>query len=332
VKVAKQTYLLERKIGGKMTGKIIDGNAIAERIKKEIRDEIEKLKKKHNGSPCLTAVCIGENPATKVYVKNQKQTCEEVGIEYGMEQLDGKIKEEELLGKINELNKSDRITGIIIQMPVPNHINARKIQMSVAPDKDVEVMTPPNLGNLVYAGINPVVAPCTALSVVECLKSTGVELKGKETVIVGHSEIVGKPVTLMLLSSLLESVTPTVCHIATRDLTSYTKRAEILIVAVGKAGLIKGDMVKDGAIVIDVGINRVNVKDEKGNDVIDEKTGKQKKKTVGDVVFEDAVKRASFITPVPGGVGAVTTVLLLKNVLHLWKMRLGEPDITYKIL
>ncbi len=315
-----------------MSAKIIDGNEIASKIKENIKLEIEKLKMSTKKTPVLCAIQAGENPASKVYIKNQKNSCEEVGIEYKLLQLSENITEDELLGTVNDLNKDNSVTGLILQMPLPKNINPKKIQMSIAPDKDVEGITPPNLGMLVYAGVNPVVAPCTALAVLECLKSTNIELKGKETVIVGHSEIVGKPLTLMLLSSLFESVTPTVCHIATKNLKDHTLRAEILIVAVGKAGLITKDMVKEGVIVIDVGINRIPVKDEKGNLIIDEKTGKPKTKIVGDVVFEEVNKKASFITPVPGGVGAVTTVMLLKNLLHLWKMQLGEKNITYNLL
>ncbi|MFB0528222.1 MAG: bifunctional 5,10-methylenetetrahydrofolate dehydrogenase/5,10-methenyltetrahydrofolate cyclohydrolase, partial [bacterium] len=177
-------------------------------------------------------------------------------------------------------------------------------------------MNPSNMGMLVYG--SPRLAPCTALAAMELLKSTGVDIKGKEVTVVGHSEIVGKPITLFLLSSILESATPTVCHIATRDLASHTRNAEILIVAVGKAGLIKGDMIKQGAIVIDVGINRVPVLDETGKAVLDSE-GKRKMKTVGDVVFEEAVEKASYITPVPGGVGPLTVVMLLRNTLTAYK-------------
>ncbi len=296
-----------------MTAKIIDGNKIAETIKQEVKSEISKLSQK----PTLVAIQVGDNPSSRVYIKNQKASCEEVGIEYNLIQLAENISENELLGGIEKINKDEKVTGVILQMPIPAHINSRKAQMAITPEKDVEGVTPGNLGKLLYAEIKPVVAPCTALSVMECIKSTGVEIKGKDAVVVGHSEIVGKPVNLMLLSSLLESATPTVCHIATKDLSSHTKNAEILIVAVGKAGLIKGNMIKEGAIVIDVGINRVPVKDEKGNPVIDEKTGKPKMKTVGDVVYDEAINVAGYITPVPGGVGAVTTVMLLKNLLNI---------------
>ncbi|MEW6040061.1 MAG: bifunctional 5,10-methylenetetrahydrofolate dehydrogenase/5,10-methenyltetrahydrofolate cyclohydrolase [Elusimicrobiota bacterium] len=315
-----------------MPAKIIDGNLIAEKIKSELKSELGTLKLKTGKPPVLAAVQVGENPASKVYIRNQKQYCEETGIEYHLVQTDENVGEEKIQDEISKLNSDEDVTGIILQMPLPQSVNPKKLQMQIASSKDVEGITPPNLGMLVYSEISPVVAPCTALSVIECIKSTEVEIKGKETVIVGHSEIVGKPVTLMLLSSLLSSATPTVCHIATKDLKTHTGRADILIVAVGKPGLIRGDMVKEGAIIIDVGINRIPLLDEKGNKVIDEKTGKPKFKTVGDVAFDEVLPKASFITPVPGGVGAVTTVMLIKNLLNLWKMQLGESGITHKIL
>jgi methylenetetrahydrofolate dehydrogenase (NADP+)/methenyltetrahydrofolate cyclohydrolase len=173
-------------------------------------------------------------------------------------------------------------------------------------------MHPANMGLLVYG--EPRIAPCTAMGAIELFKTTGVPLKGLDVVIVGHSEIVGKPLNLLLLQSMMESATPTVCHIATRDLASHTRRADVLFVAVGKAGLIKGDMIKEGAIVVDIGINRIPVLDESGNKVLDDK-GKPKMKTVGDVVFDEAVEKASTITPVPGGVGLLTVVMLMKNTV-----------------
>ncbi|MCK4262297.1 bifunctional 5,10-methylenetetrahydrofolate dehydrogenase/5,10-methenyltetrahydrofolate cyclohydrolase, partial [bacterium] len=220
---------------------------------------------------------------------------------------------------IEKLNEDAKVTGIILQMPVPQQINSRKVQTAISPSKDVEGMNPVNMGMLIYGQAK--VAPCTARGAMELLRSSGVELKGKEVTVVGHSEIVGKPITLMLLESLMESPTPTVCHIATKDLAEHTKKADILIVAVGKAGLIKGDMIKEGAIVIDIGINRVPVLDEKGNPVLNEK-GKPKKKTVGDVVFEEAVQRVSYISPVPGGVGPLTTAMLLKNTVECAKAQI----------
>jgi len=299
-----------------VAGKIIDGKSLATKFKEDINREVGQLKERHKVTPLLTAIQVGENPASRVYIKNQKKSCEEMGIDYRLHELPEATSEEELLQFVEKLNTDDKVTGIILQMPLPQQINGRRVQMAITPMKDVEGMNPSNMGMLVYG--NPRLAPCTALAAMELLKSTGVDIKGKEVTVVGHSEIVGKPITLFLLSSILESATPTVCHIATRDLASHTRNAEILIVAVGKAGLIKGDMIKQGAIVIDVGINRVPVLDETGKPVVDSE-GKRKMKTVGDVVFEEAVEKASYITPVPGGVGPLTVVMLLRNTLAACK-------------
>lgn len=298
-----------------VTAKLLDGEALAGKIKEGLKKEIEELKRK-GITPSLAAVQVGENPASRVYIRNQRKSTEEVGIDYQLHELVETTSEEELLRFIEELNWDSKVTGVILQMPVPGQINARRAQMTISPSKDVEGMNPVNMGMLVYGQAK--VAPCTARGAMELLRSSGVELKGKEVTVVGHSEIVGKPITLMLLESLMESPTPTVCHIATKDLAQHTKRADILIVAVGKAGLIKGDMVKEGAIVIDIGINRVPLLDEKGNPVLNEK-GKPKKKTVGDVVFEEAAEKASYISPVPGGVGPLTTAMLLKNTVECAK-------------
>jgi methylenetetrahydrofolate dehydrogenase (NADP+)/methenyltetrahydrofolate cyclohydrolase len=192
-------------------------------------------------------------------------------------------------------------------MPLPEHIDAEKVQEAIVPSKDVEGVNPQNMGLLVYGW--PGLAPCTALAVMELIKSTGTSIKGKQVTLVGHSALVGKPLTLLLLSSEFDSATTTVCHIATKDLAAHTRGAEILIVAVGKPGLITGDMIKEGAMVIDVGINRVDGK------------------IVGDVVFEEAKQKASLITPVPGGVGPVTTAMLLKNAVEAWKIQLGFDSI-----
>jgi len=306
-----------------VSAKIIDGKSLAANFKEDIEREVRELKERHKVIPLLTAIQVGENPASAVYVKSQRKSCEEVGIDYQLQELPEATSEEELLKFVEKLNRDDKVNGIILEMPLPPKINARRVQMAITPMKDVEGMSPSNMGMLVYG--NPRLAPCTALAAMELLKSTGVDIKGKEVTVVGHSEIVGKPITLFLLSSVLESATPTVCHIATRDLASHTRNAEILIVAVGKAGLIKGDMIKDGVIIIDVGINRVPILDERGKPVLDSE-GKPKMKTVGDVVFEEAIEKASYITPVPGGVGPLTVVMLLRNTLTACKWQMEKKE------
>jgi len=298
----------------KVAAQPIDGKAVAKRVKEKLKKEIVELKEKHESSPLLLAVQVGENPASVAYLKSQKKGCEEVGINYQVQQLSQEVSEEELIQFIKEKNQDSKITGIILQMPLPEQIDAEKVQETIDPSKDVEGVNPQNMGLLMYGW--PGLVPCTALAVMELIKSTGTSIKGKQVALVGHSSLVGKPLALLLLSSPFDSATTTVCHIATRDLAVHTRRAEILIVAVGKPGLIKGDMIKEGAIVIDVGINRVEGK------------------IVGDVVFEEAREKASLITPVPGGVGPVTTAMLLKNTVEAWKIQLGfdfRADIKWKM-
>lgn len=314
-----------------MPSQIIDGVKIAERIKREVQKELLNLKNIYAITPKVVSIVVGEESSTKIYINNQCKICDELGIKLEPLYLDEKITQFEIEHKISELNNDETVNGIMLNLPLPQHLNSRKLQNTISPKKDVEGITAENLGKLLYAETPLIVAPCTALAIIECLKETKVELKGKKTVIVGHSEIVGKPVLLMLLSSLYNSVTPTVCHIATKNLAEHTKQAEILIVAVGKPNLITADMIKEGAIVIDVGINKVKALDTNGKEIIDEKTGKPKTKIVGDVDFENVSKKASFITPVPGGVGSITTCILTKNLINLIKLQLGIPVDGYKI-
>ena len=286
-----------------MSAKLIEGEPIAERIKEEARRAVARMP----APPKLAAVLATDNPGAKLYAKSQESACAEVGIEYELhdpEKTGPLGTAEDMKEYIRKLNADAGLSGIILLMPVPEGVNAREVQLEIAPEKDVEGVHPANIGRLFYGDFS--LAPCTPHAVVTMLRETGVDLKGKETVVVGHSEIVGKPTLIMLLQSLMESPTVTCCHIATRDLAFHTKRADVLIVAAGKAGLVRGDMVKEGAVVIDVGINRVKV----------EAGGKKKTKIVGDVEFDAAKEVASAITPVPGGVGLVTTAMLLRNTVE----------------
>ena len=283
-----------------MSAQIIDGKAIAAKIREEIKEEIENLKKKGT-IPSLAAIQVGEDPGSAVYIRSQRRSCEAVGIEYKLHQFDTTISEKEMTEFIGKLNGDKDVSGIILQMPLPQGLDARTLQAAIHAEKDVEGVSAANMGMVVFG--RPILGPCTAMAIMELIKSTGVDLYGKEAVMVGHSDIVGKPAALLLLDKF---VTTSVCHIATGErgtLPDYVKRAEILIVAVGKAHLIKGEWIKKGAIVIDVGINRVEGK------------------IVGDVEFEAAKERASYITPVPGGVGPVTTAILLKNTIEAAKLR-----------
>jgi methylenetetrahydrofolate dehydrogenase (NADP+) / methenyltetrahydrofolate cyclohydrolase len=285
--------------------KLLDGRKLGLKIKESLKDEVSTLRGK-GITPSLVAVQIGKDPSSYIYLKQQKKSCEEIGVNYELKEFPEDIPEKDLLKEIEKLNKDSKITGIIIQMPLPKSLNAHKIQISVTPEKDVEGIHPYNMGMLVYGKSN--IAPPTAEAAVELLKSSGIEIKGKEVVIVGRSAIVGKPVALLLLKDKKNSPTPTICHSVTKDMAFHTKRADILIVAVGKAHIIKGDMIKKGAIVIDVGINEAP-----------EDLKNIGKKIVGDVEFDEAIKKASFVSPVPGGVGPLTVSMFLKNIVECAK-------------
>jgi methylenetetrahydrofolate dehydrogenase (NADP+)/methenyltetrahydrofolate cyclohydrolase len=285
-----------------MAAELLKGAPIAERIRERVTADVAALKGK-GITPSLVAIQVGENPASAVYVGQQQKAAEKLGISYRLEQLPADSTQKAVADFIAKLNADPGVNGIILQMPVPQGMNARELQASIIPAKDVEGVSPANMGWVVFG--RPTLAPCTALGVVELINSTGVELYGKEVVVVGHSDIVGKPVALLLLDKF---ATTTVCHIGTGErgvLPEHVKRAEILVVAVGKAGLIKGEWVKEGAIVVDVGINRVG------------------DKIVGDVEFEPAAQRAAYITPVPGGAGPLTVVMLMRNTVAATKLQKG---------
>jgi len=321
-----------------MSARIIDGEAVATEIREQVAAAGAALAEEGK-PPSLAAVQVGENPASKIYTNMQAKACESVGIKYELLNLPAEMSQEELLAKVAELNEAPDVSGIILQMPLPPQIDARKVQVAISPAKDVEGMHPENMGRLFYGG--RVVAPCTPMAAVELLMRTcgGQKgLAGKETVIVGHSEIVGKPIAMMLLESLDSSPTVTVCHVATKDLAAHTRRAEVLVVATGvsqarwlgyrrrkKAGddvslpdlspLIKGEMLAEGAIVIDVAINRIPKGFDDNGEPLKNDKGRNAMRTVGDVDFDAAAEKVSAITPVPGGVGPVTVAMLLKNTV-----------------
>ena len=280
-----------------MPGELLKGKPVADKIKESLKNDIATFKTK----PKLVAFQIGENPASEVYVKNQIKLAESLGIEYELKKIGQDASQSDAEKAIRVLNDDRTVTAVIVQLPVPKQIDAKKLVNLIDPSKDAEGMHPYNLGRILLGNYS--IGPCTAMAVMEILESTGQKLYGKEVVCVGHSEIVGKPLSLMLLNKF---ATTTVCHIATGErgiLPEHVKRAEILVVAVGRAGLIKGEWVKDGAIVVDVGINKVG------------------DKIVGDVEFEEALLKASHITPVPGGVGPLTTTILMRNVVELHKLK-----------
>ena len=319
-----------------MTARIIDGEAVAAEITKQVVADVETLAKAGR-RPRLVAVQVGENPASKIYTNMQAKNCQAAGIEYDLLNLPADMTQDALLAKINDLNHDAKVSGIILQMPLPPQMDARAVQVHISPEKDVEGMHPVNMGRLFFGG--GIVAPCTPMAAVELLQRTvNGDMAGKEVVVVGHSEIVGKPIAMILLQSLNAAPTVTLCHVATKDLAFHTKRADVVIVATGvsqarwmgyqrkkKAGenpalpnlkpLISADMLKDGAVVIDVAINRIPKGFDAGGEPLKDDKGKNAMMTVGDVDYAAASQKVAAITPVPGGVGPVTVAMLLKNTL-----------------
>ena len=277
--------------------RIIDGKAIAAKVRGEIATQVAQLKAK-GITPGLAVVLVGEDPASKVYVSMKEKACAEVGIFSDEYKLHAETSEADLLVLIERLNSDPKIHGILVQLPLPKQINTEKVLEAISPAKDVDGFHPYNVGRLVVG--KPTFQPCTPYGVMALLKESGVELAGKEVVVVGRSNIVGKPVAFMCLQ---QNATVTICHSRTRDLPARVRAADVVIAAVGQPEMIKGDWIKEGAVVIDVGVNRVG-----------------EKKLVGDVDFAAAAERASAITPVPGGVGPMTITMLLYNTVESAKM------------
>ena len=272
--------------------KLLMGKEVSARIKAELKTEVENLKKE-GINPGLAVIIVGKDPASQVYVRNKERACEECGIYSEKYALPAETTQEELLKLIDELNNKSSISGILVQLPVPKHIDEKTIINAIAPNKDVDAFHPVNVGKIMVGNYDFV--PCTPAGVMELIKESGIDVSGKECVIVGRSNIVGKPQAMLLLH---QNGTVTICHSKTKNLAEKTKNADILVAAVGIPNFIKGDMIKEGAVVIDVGINRL-----------------ENKKLCGDVEFESAEKVAAAITPVPGGVGPMTIAMLMKNTV-----------------
>ena len=276
---------------------LIDGKLISNQIKTELSKEVEQLKEKYGRSPKLAVILVGENPASHVYVRNKEKACEKVGIENLLIKKDDTISEEELLEIITQLNNDDTVDGILVQLPLPSHINEMKVIEAISPKKDVDGFHPESAASL-FLGKDGFV-PCTPAGVMELLDAINYDLEGKEVVVVGRSNNVGKPVALLALQ---KNATVTIAHSRTTNLKEVCARADVLIAAVGKAEMITADYVKEGAIVIDIGINR-----------------KADGKLCGDVKFDEVAPKTSAITPVPGGVGPMTVTLLMKNTVEAYK-------------
>ena len=275
----------------------IDGKAFSQTVLEKIREEHSQLKEKYGKPAGLAVVIVGNNPASQVYVKNKIRACENVGFYSENIELDENISEKELLQEINKLNKNDRINGILVQLPLPAHINELKIIDSISPEKDVDGFHVSNIGKMVI-GDETGFLSCTPYGIMQLLEEYKIEISGKDAVIIGRSNIVGKPMALMLIQ---KGATVQVCNSNTKDLRKKLNKADIIIVAAGVPKLLKKEDVKEGAVVIDVGINRVDGK------------------ICGDVDYEEVVERASYITPVPGGVGPMTIASLIKNTFKSYK-------------
>jgi methylenetetrahydrofolate dehydrogenase (NADP+)/methenyltetrahydrofolate cyclohydrolase len=287
-----------------MAAKIIDGSALAQSTKENVRKRVAQLVAKDR-RVALAAVLVGSTHAGELYAARQAEACRDVGIDYALQKLPPSASSQEVAHLLHSLNTDPAFTGIMLHLPLPPQLNATELQYQIDPVKDVEGVNPANIGYVVYGHTR--IAPCTAQAVIELIESTQVPIRGAEAVVVGASEIAGKPIALLLTERM---ATTTTCHVATRDLPLHTRRAEILVVAVGKPGLVIADQVRDGAVVIDVGINRIAMPDGTG-------------KTVGDVDFDSVKSKAGFITPVPGGVGPMTVAMLLKNTVRSAEM-MGE--------
>lgn len=308
-----------------MTATLIDGRALAARIKERLRREVDELARVIPPIR-LASIEVGDNAAAALFVRNQERAARELGIEFEHVHLPSGIDEAELVQAIKRGNDDPRVTGILVQRPLPPGMNVRRVQAKVHPDKDVEGLNPANMGFIVLG--EPKLVPCTALASIKVLLSTGVDPRGKDIVVIGHSEIVGKPIAFLLINLF---ATVTVCHVATQDLAHHTSKADVVFVAVGKPGLVRGSMLRSGSTVIDIGINQVPLLDASGRPVKDEH-GNERTKVVGDVDFDSVVPVAGALTPVPGGVGPVTVATLLSNAVAAARLqhrdRVAPPDLS----
>lgn len=290
-----------------MAARLIDGKALAAGILERVRLQRAAL----TGRPLrLVSLYVGDDVASAVYIRNQKRACERMDIRFDLDHLPTTTTENELIDRLHQLNDDDGVTGILLQRPLPPHMRQLRLQAKIHPDKDVEGLNPANIGSIVY-GV-PKLVPCTALSAVRCLKSTGFPLRGADVVMIGHSEVVGKPIAFLMLN---EFATCTVCHVATQDLAVKTRHADVIFTAVGKPGIVRGDMVKPGAVVIDIGIRQVAQTGPDGAPLLGA-DGAPLMRLCGDADFESVSDVAGWITPVPGGVGPMTITMLLVNTLE----------------
>ena len=281
---------------------IIDGKAVTAKVREEIKNESAAFEKETGVKPGLAVIIVGDDPASQVYVRNKGKACEEVGFYSEIHRLPAETTEEELLSLVHSLNENDKIHGILVQSPLPGHLDEALIVNNIRYEKDVDAFHPVNVGKIMIGDYN--FLPCTPAGVMELLKAYDIDVCGKEVAVVGRSNIVGKPQAMLMLHA---NATVTICHSRTKNLSEVLNRADVVVMAIGKAKFLKADMIKEGAVVIDVGMNR----DENG-------------KLCGDVDFDECEKKASYITPVPGGVGPMTITMLMKNTLTAAKASVNK--------
>jgi methylenetetrahydrofolate dehydrogenase (NADP+)/methenyltetrahydrofolate cyclohydrolase len=281
-----------------LTAELLDGKKTASLVRERIAEEVEELKAEGKGVPGLAVVIVGENPASKVYVGQKEKACKAVGFNSILHRLPEETTQEELLSLVDKMNNDPEIDGILVQLPLPRHMDSDSIIAAIRPEKDVDGFHPINMGKLV-TGLKGT-EPCTPKGIMYILNEYGVELEGKRAVVLGRSNIVGKPIAHMLMA---KNATVTICHSRTKDMANYTRDADVIVAAVGKPKFLTADMVKEGAVIVDVGINRLD-------------SG-----LVGDVDFEALKEKASFITPVPGGIGPMTIAMLLQNTLEAFRRK-----------
>ena len=311
-----------------MTARILSGKEIAEAIKREVAEEVRLLREKHGFRPCLAVVRVGEDPASAVYVGSKVKTSEELGMISEHHHPADDVSHEELLNLVRELNNREEVDGILVQLPLPKQINEREILEAINPEKDVDGFHPINVGKLSQGQKSLV--PCTPAGVIEILKRSGIPIAGEHAVIIGRSNIVGKPMAQLLLQ---ENATVTVCHSRTRNLAEIASQADILVAAIGRAGMVRSEHIKPGATVVDVGINNVSdagqAKELFGEDELEKRLNTIAKRgftLVGDVNPREAKEKAANFTPVPGGVGLLTVAMLMKNTVEAAKRRRGEEE------
>lgn len=293
-----------------MTAQLIDGTAIAQKVRDEVKAQVAKRIAEGKSQPGLATVLVGDRIDSATYVSMKQKACAELGMTSYHHPVPADISQEDLEKLIKELNADPKVNGILVQLPLPGHLDEERVLQLISIEKDVDGFSPLNLGRLAQKGREPLFVPCTPYGCIYLLKEAGVQIAGANAVVLGRSNIVGMPAALLLVK---ENATVTVVHSKTKDIPAILKQADIIIAAIGRAEMVRGDWIKPGAAVIDVGINGIPLLNEDGSPVISQKTGKPRQKLVGDVNFEEAKKVAGFITPVPGGVGPMTIAMLMAN-------------------